>query len=490
MRIAIGHIIHESNSFSPTPTTYADFTILRAAAIHRQYSEAFNEVGGFLEGGARFGFEPLPLYSATATPAGHVTADAFERINNELLAAFRAAEPFDGILLALHGGHVSASYPHADAETARRMRAAYPRLPIVLTHDPHSHVAPELIEQVDALLMYKTNPHIDMRQTGLRAAELIYRIIRGDVRPAMACRQAPMFVNIVHQNTSAPPLRDLWKRISAVEQQPGVLSADMSLSYQYADVPAMGNVAVVITDGDPQLAGRLADELVARLWDLREELQVSLPGVGEAVTMARRSTNTPVCLVDIGDNIGGGSAGDSTFVLAELVKQDADGWVMAIYDPAGAEACATAGIGAMLALDVGGKSDDMHGAPVRIAGRVTCLHDGAYEEHEPRHGGERYMDQGLTALLELDHGPGRQPSYVLLNSRRHGPTSLQQLCSVGIQPAYMKILVVKAAIAWRAAYEPIAGQIIIADSPGATQVNPARWHYAHARPDLWGLQGW
>lgn len=490
MRIAIGHIIHESNSFSPKLTAYSDFTVMRGDQIVRHYRDAFNEVGGFLEGGARYGFEALPLYSATATPSGHVTADAFERVNGELLASFKAAEPFDGILLALHGGQVSANYPHADAETARRVREAYPHVPIVLTHDPHDHAAPELIAQVDAMVIYKTNPHIDMRQTGLHAAELISRIVRGEVKPTMAYKQVPMFVNIVHQNTSAPPLRDLWNHMREIEMQPGVLAASMSLSYQYADVPAMGNVAVVITDNDQGLADRLANELATRLWDLREELEVKIPSVASAVTMARASKNTPVCVVEIGDNIGGGSAGDSTWVLAELMKQDADGWVVAMYDPENVQACAQAGIGASLTLDVGGKSDDMHGAPVRLTGRVKCLHDGAYEEHEPRHGGQRYMHQGLCALLEIDHGDGRAPSFVLLNSMRHGPTSLQQLCSVGIQPKYMKILVVKAAIAWRAAYEPIAGDIIIADSPGATQVNPARWQYKHTRRDLWGLQGW
>jgi microcystin degradation protein MlrC len=245
---------------------------------------------------------------------------------------------------------------------------------------------------------------------------------------------------------------------------------------------------VVVADGDQALAEREVQRLADRLWEARERMQVDLPDAAEAVRQARASPQKPVVLVETGDNIGGGSAGDSTILLAELLRQGAEGWVVVLADPQAAQACARAGIGARLSLPVGGKHDRLHGDPVEVSGRVRCLHDGRYVETETRHGGRLVYDQGLTAVLEVAAGARPEtPSLVVLTSRREVPFSLHQLLSLGIQPQRQDILVVKAAIAYRAAYEPIAGRILEVDTPGLTAVNPARFTYRRARRPLWGL---
>lgn len=491
MRLALAQIYHESNSFAAHTTPLTDFRVLRGAEITRFFTGAHNEVTGFLEGAARFGYQAVPTFCAFATPSGVVQAEAFDWLADELIAALKAAGPVDGILLSLHGAFVSENHPDADAEFARRVRAAFGAgLPVALTLDPHSSVPQDIVRNVDALVIYKTNPHIDMRERGLQAASIISRMIRGEVKPVMAYRSLPMMVNIVHQHTSSPPLRDVWRELTTLEQQPGVLAASMSLCYQYSDVPAMGNAVVVTADGDQALADRLADDLAAKLWALREELAVNIPDVAGAVVTAMAAPAGPFVIVDIGDNVGGGSAADGTFVLRELIRQGADGWVVVLADAESVRACAQAGIGAAVTLAVGAKTDSLHGEPVTVAGRVKCLHDGRYEERAARHGGVRWGDQGLSALLEVQPDPDRQASYILLTSRRSAPMSLHQLSSVGIDPAYMKILTVKAAIAWKAAYEPVMTGFVVADTPGATQVNPRRWTYKNVRPGLWGLEGW
>jgi microcystin degradation protein MlrC len=189
----------------------------------------------------------------------------------------------------------------------------------------------------------------------------------------------------------------------------------------------------------------------------------------------------------MGDNIGGGSAGDSTFILTELVAQEAEGWVVVLADPEAMRRCASAGINATVNLSVGGKTDDMHGSPVEISGRVKSLHDGRYIETEARHGGQRYRHQGLTAVVEIPGATPDSASYLVLTTLREPPFSLQQILSLGLQPQHMQILVVKAAIAFRAAYEPIAGAIIEVDTGGLTAVNPARFSFTHLRPGLWGI---
>lgn len=491
MRIAVAQIIHESNSFAAKTTPLSDFRVLRGADIVRYYTGAHNEVTGFLEGGPQFGYEAVPAFAAFATPSGVVQAAAFDWLAAELVAALKAAGPVDGILLALHGACVSENHDNADAEFIRRVREAFgPGVPFVVTHDPHSSIGKAVVDNVDALIVYKTNPHVDMKARGLQAGSVIARMVRGEVKPVMAYRSLPMMINIVHQHTSSPPLRDLWATLSELEKQPGVLAASMSLCYQYSDVPAMGNAVVVVTDGDRARADAIADDLAAKLWGLREDLAVHIPDVAGAVTTAMSAPAGPFVIVDAGDNVGGGSAADATFVLAELVRQGAEGWVVVLADPESMRACMAAGIGATLTLNVGGKTDHLHGAPVRVTGRVKSLHDGKYEERAARHGGVRWGDQGLTAVLEVQPDPDRQASYVVLTEIRCAPMSLHQLQSVGIEPAYMKILTVKAAIAWKAAYEPVMSGFVFADTPGATAVNPKRWTYKKARQNLWGLEGW
>lgn len=491
MRIAIAQIIHESNTFAPHTTPLSDFRIRRGAEIVQFYTGAHNEVTGFLEGATKYGFEAVPTFCANATPSGTVQAAAFDWLADELVNQLKAAGAIDGILLSLHGAFVAENFANADAEFARRVRVAFgPKMPIVLTHDPHSSVGEAVVQNVDALVIYKTNPHIDQRERGLQAASILSDMLRGEVKPTMAYRALPMMINIVHQHTSSPPLRDLWRELTTLEQQPGVLATSMSLCYQYSDVPTMGNVVVVVTNNNQAQADAIADDLAAKLWGLREELAVHIPDVAGAVTTAMNAPAGPFVIVDIGDNVGGGSAADSTFLLAELLRQNADGWAVTLADPTSVQACASAGIGATLTLQVGGKTDDMHGVPITVTGKVKCLHDGKFEERAARHGGVRWGDQGLSALLELQPAPGKQASYILLTTHRAAPMSLHQLQSVGIEPTYMKILTVKAAIAWKAAYEPIMSGFVIADTAGATQVNPRRWVYQHTRKGLWGLEGW
>ena len=484
MRIAIAGIMHESNSFSPARTALADFAIQRGEEIIEWWGQAHHEVGGFIEGAA--GHDLVPILKAGAIPSGTVTATAFETLTAELLDGLQAAQPFDGLLLALHGAMVSEDYPDGDGEIARRVRAALGTdLPLVITHDYHANISQQLVDAATALVVYKTNPHLDQRARGVQAANILIDILNSKIQPVLALVKPAMFLNIVHQYTSRDPMQKIMQAALALEQQPGILAASVAAGYQYADVAEMGPSVVVVADGNVDLAQQGAQHLADMLWNSRGQLAFDLPDAAEAVHQAIVSKEAPVVLVEMGDNIGGGSAGDSTFILRELVEQNAPGWVVALADPEAVEQCMQTGINATLTLSVGAKTDELHGSPVTVTGRVKSLHDGHYIETEARHGGQRYRQQGLTAVLEI--GPSSNPSFLALTSLREPPFSLHQLLSLGIQPQRQQIVVVKAAIAFRAAYEPIAGRIIEVDTPGLTAVNPAHFTYAHVRRPLWGL---
>ena len=489
MRIAVGGIMHESNTFSPTPTPLQAFRVQRGDKMLSWWRDTPHEVGGFIAGGERFEFELFPTLMAQATPGGMVTREAFEGLTQELLERLSAAPRLDGMLLALHGAMVSEAWADADGEVVRRVREQVGAdFPLVVTHDFHANVSEQLVALSTALIIYKSYPHLDHYERGLQAASVIARTIRGEIRPVQALVKPPMLLNIVHQNTNLPPMDRVMEAVHSLEEEPTVVAANVAGGYQYADVAEVGPAAVVVTDAEPALARQGARRLADLLWATRERLHFSLPDATQAVREAGASERRPVILVDMGDNIGGGSSGDSTFILRELLRQGVAGWVVVLADPEAAAACVRAGVGADLRLHVGGKRDSLHGQPVEISGRVKCLHDGRYEESEVRHDGQRYHDQGLAALLEIGGPPDERASFLLLTSRRQTPFSLQQLLSVGLQPARQRVLVVKAAIAWRAAYEAIAGAIIEVDTPGVTTVNPARFRYRRA-PALWGLPG-
>jgi microcystin degradation protein MlrC len=485
MRIAIASIIHESNTFAVHPTTLADFSVRRGQAVIDHYRPTFHEMAGFIAGADEYDFELHPLLAASATPAGAVTSEAFETLVGELLEQLQAALPqIDGLLLALHGAMVADDFPQADGEIVRRVRQLVgPAFPVVVTHDYHGNVPAQLVRDATALIIYKTCPHIDQPERGLQAAELIVRTVRGEVKPVSAMVKPEVLFNIAFHNTSKGPMQPLMQAAIDLEQQPGILAASIAAGYQYADVPAMGPSIVVVADGDAALAQREAERLGDQMWAAREQLLPRIATPAEAVRTAMSATQTPVSLFELGDNIGGGSAGDATIILKELIDQDAEGWVVSIYDPEAVEICAQAGIGGEVSLQVGGKTDAMHGPTLSIAGRVRTLHDGSYEETERRHGGGRYFNQGLTAVVAVPKQgePGHRGGLLVLNSKRTPPMSIHQITCVGIVPQQQRILVAKGAVAPRAAYEPVSAQLIEVDTAGATAINRPPAEFKQAR---------
>jgi len=485
MRVAIGGILHESNTFA------AGRTGLEAFAAHHdrgpdllpRWRPTHHELAGFIQGGEREGFDLYPTVAATATPGGIVTAEAFDTLVAELVQSLRQAPQLDGLLLALHGAMVSEEFPDADGEILRRVRQVVgPDFPVVVTHDFHVNLSRRMVDFATATVIYKTNPHLDQKQRGMQAAELLARTLSGEIRPVQALAKPPLIWNILHQYTRAEPLRSIMVDAAELELHEDVLVASIAAGYPYADVEEMGPAVVVTTNDNEDLAQREAGRVALRMWEAREKIRIALPDAAEAVERALTAERGPVVLVEMGDNIGGGSPGDGTFILRELLRQSARDAVCVLYDPEAARACAEAGIGAEVQTVVGGKTDDGHGAPAEIRGRVRSLHDGRFHEPEPRHGGQTDWDQGLTAVVEVPTG-----TRIVLNSARTAPMSLHQLTSLGLEPERARILVVKAAIAFRAAYEPIAHQIIEVDTPGVTAVNPLRFEYQHVRKPLWPL---
>ncbi|MBY0528396.1 MAG: M81 family metallopeptidase [Gemmataceae bacterium] len=485
MRVAVAGFLHESNTFNPMRTDRAAFaaqSLMFGPALLDEWREAHHEVGGFIGSATRLGFQLVPIVMATATPFGPVADAVLDEVTGHVIDAVQRETP-DGLLLALHGAMVAESYPDGDGEVMMRLRRALgPDFPIVVTLDLHGNISLRLASHCTAVVAYRTNPHVDQRECGERAANLLARTLRGEARPHVALAKPPVIVNIMVHDTSREPMRGLMAEARELEARIGILAASFLPGFAYSDVPQMGPAVLVVSDGDPDLAQREADRLAARVWDLREQLVARLPGAAEAVARALSSEHLPVVLVDTGDNVGGGSAADGTVLLAEMLRQGVTDGVVCLYAPEEVRQCAAAGIGQEVRLSVGGKVDRLHGDPVDVVGRVRVLHDGTYVESAVRHGGKRTNHMGLTALVEIT---GR--NLLVLNSLRHPPFSLGQLTCLGIQPQRQRVLVAKAAIAYKAAYAPVAGEMIEVDTPGVTAVNPKRFDYRHIRRPMFPL---
>ncbi|MFO0841589.1 MAG: M81 family metallopeptidase [Gemmataceae bacterium] len=412
MRLAVAGFLHESNTFNPLRADRAAFAahgLALGGAFVDEWRPAHHEVGGFLAAADELGFDVAPLAMAWATPSGPVTDDVFDEVTGAIVAGLKRERP-DGLLLALHGAMVSESHLDADGEVLSRIRQAVGRdFPIAVTFDLHGNLSERTASLLDLAVAYRTNPHVDQRERGLEAARLLHRWVRGEIRPRLAMAKPPFLINIMRQDTSQEPLA----RFLRPSSRAGVLSMSVLPGFAYADVPHIGPSVLVVTDGDESLARRHAQDLSDQLWDARESFQASLPDAATAVRQALAVPRTPAVLVDTGDNVGGGSAGDGTVLLAELLGQGATGFVVCLYAPAEVRLCQAAGVGQTVTLTVGGKVDRRHGDPVQVSGAVRLLHDGTYVETEARHGGKR-TNHGA------DGGRRACPAKTCWCSRRYG----------------------------------------------------------------------
>ena len=480
MRVGIASLNHESNTFASFPTTYSDFRFVRGQEIIEQYRSTFHEVGGFIAGAEEHGYEMVPLMGAVATPAGAVEAEAYEALMDELLGLINGAMPLDGLLLGLHGAFVAEGFPQGDGETTRRVRELVgPDFPVIVTHDYHGNVPPQLVEDATALIIYKTCPHIDQRERGLQAAELLTRTVRGEVQPVSSIAKPELVYNIAFHNTNMRPMKPVMDAAIELERQPGILATSIAAGYQYADVPWMGPCIVVVADGDQDMADREAQRLADMMWSSagRTAAEDSGPGRGRGDGDRERR--------EAGLDDGNGRQHRRRQRGGRHVR--AGGTAAARGERLGYGALRSGGGGSVRGgghrrtVDAagGGKVDDEHGPTLTVEGTVRALHDGKFIETEVRHGGGRDWDQGLTAVLATSGG------LLVLDSRRTPPMSFNQLRSVGIMPEQQEIFVAKGSVAPRAAYEPVSARIIEVDSGGATSISRPPEAFRLARRGLY-----
>jgi microcystin degradation protein MlrC len=487
-RVGILGLAHESNTFYPKPTPLADFEAARlmedGASIRAAFQKAFHEIGGFLEVlDAEKDIELLPLFSANATPSGAITQEAERELLKRMFAALESAGKLDGLMVAPHGAGVGVEHPDLDGNWLTEVRRRVgPNVPMICTLDPHANLSKAMVDATDATLAYRTNPHLDQRQRGVEAAKLMLRTLRGEVKPVQAAAFPNIAINIERQLTADSPCREMYERFQSWLAKPGILTGSVILGFPYADVAEMGSAFTFTADGDRALAQKAADDMANWLTQNRESFRGVLYSVDEALDKAQKMDG-PVCLLDMGDNVGGGAPADGTLVAHGLLKRNLGPSVVCIFDPAAAKAAHEAGVGADLQLSIGGHTDSLQGPPLEGRFRVTHICDGNFTESEARHGGRTGYKMGPTAVLQT----GKLS--IIVTTRRTPPFSLGLILCTGLDPASFRYLVAKGVHAPVAAYAPICGKNRIrVNTPGITTADMHQLQYQHRRKPLFPFE--
>ena len=485
-RIGILALIQESNTFLRGATTLDHFQqdlLLKGEEVRERFHTAHHEIRGFFDGLERARYEAVPLFAARAVPFGVIESEAFAELMRLMMAELEYAGRLDGLLVAPHGATVSESFPDVDGEWLSRVRHFVgPQTPIIGTLDPHGNLTPAMVSATDALMSYRTNPHVDQEHRGVEAAELMVRTLEGRVSPVQAACFPPMAINIERQCTSESPCKELADRFEEVRGRAGVLAASLMLGFPYADVAEMGSSSLVVTDGLPVKAQEFANELGQAMWGLRRELSGTFLSVEEAVAQAMQLPG-PVCLLDMGDNVGGGSPGDGTWLAHELARTSTRPAFVCIDDPQAVSEAVALGVGATGRISVGGKSDDLHGPPLELDFLVRQLAQGSYTESEVRHGGFTEFHQGLTAVLTTANG-----LTLMVTSKRTPPFSLRQLTAFGLDPNQFHVLVAKGVNAPLAAYRAVCPSVLRVNTRGVTVADLTQLPYRHRRRPMFPFE--
>ena len=484
MRIAAGCIGHETNTFTPVPTTLASFKEA-AYYVGEDIVSVFNQtstiMGGFIERAADLDMELVPLLWTFATPSGLIEQAAYVQLKEELLDLLRQAGQIDGVFLDLHGAMVTEECEDAEGDLLGAVHQQIQSLPLVATLDLHANITEEMAAHADALIGFDTYPHVDCCERGVEAAQLMHGILAGHMHPTMAYRQLPLLTSPPPQCTMKYPMSDAIERLHALEAQADVVTATLAMGFPFADIRDAGATVLVTTNGNEKLAEQCADEFAAYIWDMREAFRADLLSIEEAIKCAQGTEGKPIVLAEGSDNPGGGGPCDGTFILRALIEADVqDAVVAVIADPESVERAIQAGVGRCVDLNVGGKTLPLHGDPVSLTGYVKTISDGVFEHRGPMAKGS-IGNMGRTAVVKTG---GVE---IVLTEKRLQPFDAEVLRSVGIAPETRKLIALKSAVHFRADYTPIAHAILEVDTPGVHSPNLFSYDYQKLRRPIFPL---
>lgn len=457
---------HESNTFSHQPADYAAFVewyCLFGNDAIRERGDANTELAGFCDCARDYGWKQIHVLSALAYPSGVVTRDAFNRLGGAIVTAAGGHKgELDGILLGLHGAMVTEFCEDGEGELLDRLRAAVgPNIPIAIALDLHANVTAKMCERANIVVSYKTNPHVDMRECGRRSGDILQRAMKREIRPRTLRVHRPMLGEANGGRTDVGPMVGRIAKAVAHEKEPDVFAVSINAGFGAADIQEVGPTVTVTYDGNESKHRAFAEAIADDIWEKRFDVINNYMLVEEAAEIAKayKRRKGPLIIADCADNPGSGAYGDSTNLLKALLDTGiTDAAFGPMVDPETAKRLHHHKVGERVKVELGGKSDPRFGgAPLELEGEICLLSDGVYTGDGAMIGGLR-LSWGDTAVLRVGGID------VLVVSKRRQIVDLQQFRAFGIDPAAKTVVGLKSKQHFRAAFEPIAGNVIVCDS--------------------------
>lgn len=463
-RIAIGAIFTESNHRAGTFTDLACFERSELRRGEEVLTATDGVVGGMVGELRERAAEITPLIVATACPGGILTEDCYRELKTELLVRLEQALPVDGILLPMHGAAAAEGVGDLEGDLLREVRTRVgTRIPVVATLDLHAHVTEAMVQYADALLAWETYPHRDSLTTGVRGARMLFDILEGVVKPAMALAKVPVIVSAFHGSTEGSgPFAEIMRLAKSLEGREEVVSTSAFLVHPYLDLPDMGSGGLVVANGCLDTAVDLATEIAEMFWQRRFDLEPTTRTPVEAISEGFRVDGGPVLLLEASDCVGGGAAGDSVAALRALLEARLSEPSLAmVVDPEAAAKCHQAAVGSEITLRLGHQIDTQWGEPISVTGRIEKLTDGRFLYSGGMWGGQR-GDMGPCAKLRIG------PVEVLIASNGTYDWADEQYRAMEMDTEIAKFIVVKNPMNYRVGYSERFKASFLLDTPGPT----------------------
>lgn len=483
MKIAIGQVTHETNTFSNTETTRESFEAWEwcyGKEIIHKHKGVSDYLGGMIDACEQKNIDILPTFSAFTYPSGVIHSETYKELEKELITSITSVGEVGAICLALHGAGVAENTEDLEGSilTALRKKVGY-EIPIIVTLDLHGNITDAMVSEADVLLGVHLYPHTDSFDRGAEAIELAIKMINKDISPAKYLINLPLIIPTTKTNAfPAKYINDMcWK----YEDDVSVIDCTFFHGFPYTDISQVGVSVLVTTNGDKVLAKQIAKDIGKKVWDIRDEFTPHAYSPTKGIEKALHFVEGPVIINEISDNPGGGTPGDGTYLLKAMLESNLTNSCFGIIcDPEAVEIAHQSGVGTYINVKLGGKTDNLHGDPLEIRGYVKSLTDGIFYQSSPMWKGFK-NNLGKSVRLTINGVD------VIVCSVKSQVLDEQIFLLHGIDISNNKIIGLKSSQHFRAAFELLSSNIITVDSPGLTTMDFTTFNYKNVKRPIYPL---
>ena len=481
MRILIGQIAHETNTFSNVKTDKKAFSLWgwdTGETITTKHHSVRNYLGGMIARAEELGIEIIPTFATFAYPSGVITKETYEALKLELLNGIQNAKDYDAICLALHGAGVTEMTEDLEGDLLKEIRkiAGY-EVPVVITLDLHANVTQTMVSEADAILGNHLYPHTDSYEIGIEAVNVAQKIVENGLKPTMHLIKLPLAIPTSTTNLS--PAKDVNDLCFEWEKNSRMIDCTFYHGFPYTNISDFGVTVLATSHNDPEIAREAAQDVASYIWEHKEAFFIKQPSPKEGIVQALQHDGYPVVLNETSDNPGGGTPGDGTYLLRALLEEKVEKACFGfIYDPEVVDIAFRAGVGANIEVMLGGKTDQLHGEPIPLIAYVKCLTDGTFIQSSP---------MGKGGQVNLGRSVRLQSGGVdmIVCSVKSQTLDEQIFLLHGIDVSAYKIVALKSSQHFRAGFEPISSKIITVDSPGLTTLDFTAFQYTNLKTKLY-----